>query len=194
MTFAAALRSILRSDPTSCWSARSGTERRPPSPSRPPSPATSCCRRCTQRRRHHAHPLDRDGVEPFLVASALDCIVASVWPAACARSARRATSRARPSCRARPGTWRDWGARPSCSGRWAARPAGRPVPRPLRHPRGAHCLRGIERMIVEREHSEDMKKMALARGCSLSVKLGSARSPAGSHLWRRSSGGGLGGR
>jgi type IV pilus assembly protein PilB len=51
MTFAAALRSILRSDPTSCSSARSATGRRPRSPWRRRSPATSCSRRCTRTTR-----------------------------------------------------------------------------------------------------------------------------------------------
>ena len=47
LTFAGGLRSIMRADPTSSWSARSATARRPRSPSRRRSPATSCSRRCT---------------------------------------------------------------------------------------------------------------------------------------------------
>src|SRR5205814_2065757 len=42
LNFAVALRTILRSDPDVVPSARSATGRRPPSPSRPPSPGTSC--------------------------------------------------------------------------------------------------------------------------------------------------------
>ena len=53
LTFASALRSILRQDPTSFWSAKSATRRRRRSRCRPRRPATSCSRRCipTMRRR-----------------------------------------------------------------------------------------------------------------------------------------------
>jgi energy-coupling factor transporter ATP-binding protein EcfA2 len=57
LTFGAALRSILRQDPTSCCWARSATTRRSRSPSRRRSPATRCSARCTpttRRRRSRA--------------------------------------------------------------------------------------------------------------------------------------------
>ena len=55
--------------PTSSWSAKSATRRRPRSPSRRPSPATWCSARCTPTtpRRAITRLIDM-GVKPFLVA------------------------------------------------------------------------------------------------------------------------------
>ena len=63
--------------PTSSWSARSATARPRRSRSRPRSPATSCSRRCTPTTRRRAVTrLIEMGIEPFLVGSAVDCVVA----------------------------------------------------------------------------------------------------------------------
>ncbi len=105
------------------------------------------------------------GVEPFLVASALDCIVAQ-------RLARRLCERCREAYR------------PSAAdlqaGGWDVELSG--VPRELFRPVGcSFCgktgyhgrlaihevltvTEDIERMIVEREHSDDIRKMAVAQG------------------------------
>ena len=105
------------------------------------------------------------GVEPFLVASALDCIVAQ-------RLARRLCDKCKEAYQATPAEVARLG--------WDLEADG--APEKLYRPTGcAACgrtgYRGrfaihevltvteeIERLIVEREHSEDIKKMAVAQG------------------------------
>ena len=69
--------------PTSSSSARSATRRRPRSRSSPRSPATSCSPRCTRTTRpRRVTRLIEMGVEPFLVASAVDCVLGAASRAA----------------------------------------------------------------------------------------------------------------
>ena len=105
------------------------------------------------------------GVEPFLVASALDCIVAQ-------RLARRLCEKCKEAYQATPADLARLG--------WDLEAEG--IPERLFRPAGcAACGRtgyrgrfaihevltvteDIERLIVDREHSEDIKKMAVAQG------------------------------
>ena len=105
------------------------------------------------------------GVEPFLVASALDCIVAQ-------RLARRLCEKCKEAYQATPADLTRLG--------WDLEAEG--IPERLFRPAGcAACGRtgyrgrfaihevltvteDIERLIVDREHSEDIKKMAVAQG------------------------------
>ena len=155
--------------PTSCSSVRSVTARPRSSRSRPRSPVTSCSRRCTpttpRRRRMR---LVEMGVEPFLVTSALDCVVAQ-------RLARRLCDKckepyepteaelvARPAGRSRSSTGSEWPTLyraigcPSCGrtgyrGRFALHEV-MPI------------TEEIERLIIERRSTEDIQKVAIMQG------------------------------
>ena len=106
------------------------------------------------------------GVEPFLVASALDCIVAQ-------RLARRLCEKCKEAYQpdaaelglAGPRATTSSTTRSTCSDRSGARRAARTG---YKGRFGLHEVmtvsEEIERMIVDREHSEDIKKVALAQG------------------------------
>ncbi|HSH23216.1 MAG TPA: ATPase, T2SS/T4P/T4SS family [Acidimicrobiales bacterium] len=106
------------------------------------------------------------GVEPYLVASALDCIVAQ-------RLARRLCERCREPYRTSLGDLQQAG--------WEVESDDDQTPELFRPVGCQHCGRtgyrgrfaihevltvteDIERLIVDREHSEDIKKMAVAQG------------------------------
>ncbi|MDP9387821.1 MAG: Flp pilus assembly complex ATPase component TadA [Actinomycetota bacterium] len=106
------------------------------------------------------------GVEPYLVASALDCIVAQ-------RLARRLCERCREPYRTALGDLQQAG--------WEVESDDDQTPELFRPVGCQHCGRtgyrgrfaihevltvteDIERLIVDREHSEDIKKMAVAQG------------------------------
>jgi type IV pilus assembly protein PilB len=106
------------------------------------------------------------GVEPYLVASALDCIVAQ-------RLARRLCERCREPYRTSLGDLQQAG--------WEVESDDDQAPELFRPVGCQHCGRtgyrgrfaihevltvteDIERLIVDREHSEDIKKMAVAQG------------------------------
>jgi len=142
-----------------------------------PTGPTSCCRRCTPPTPHHAHPLvEMGGWSPSWCQRPSD----ASWPSVLAR---RLCEKWQGGLRAergraaeRSGTWRDWGARPSfpaggCAacgktgyhGRFAIHEVLM-SPRDRAHDRGG-------------EHSEDMKKMALAQGMLTLRQAGSAMCP-----------------
>jgi type II secretory ATPase GspE/PulE/Tfp pilus assembly ATPase PilB-like protein len=77
LTFARALRSILRQDPTSCWWARCATRRRRRSACRRRSPGTWCSPRFTPTTRPGALTrLVELGVPDYLVASTVEAVLA----------------------------------------------------------------------------------------------------------------------
>jgi type IV pilus assembly protein PilB len=105
------------------------------------------------------------GVEPFLVASALDCIVAQ-------RLARRLCDRCKEGYRPQVGelTAAGWDTSELDEVPEIFRPVGCGVCSQTGY-YGRFAIHEVlniseevERMIVEREHSEDMKKMAIAQG------------------------------
>ena len=105
------------------------------------------------------------GVEPFLVASALDCIVAQ-------RLARRLCEKCKEAYQATPADLAKlgWDLEADTPPRELFRPAGCSFCGRTGY-RGRFAIHEVltvteevERLIVDREHSEDIKKMAVAQG------------------------------